>query len=276
MARAALVACLALGAAGMRGDPSEIIIFNKVTDAGKAHPPPTTQKPASYLLYLAGYREGGTFMGGEAEKAPPVAKVRGVILDALSSQHYRSVTRSTRTPPELLIVAHWGYSGASDDASDPDSDPVSFSGADPQALVGGEKVDKLELTSIKRAELMDAAHEDRFFVVLSVYDFAAYTAKDPRKRSKILLWQSRMSVPMNRTSLAGVLPILIRQAAPHFGHETDEPLQIRVDSIPRGTVDVGPVTEVNDQPDGRDTPAPSSPTPAPAAPVKVKETRPNP
>lgn len=75
--------------------------------------------------------------------------------------------------------------------------------------------------------------EERFFVVLLAYDYRTMKKGTPPK----LLWTSRLSIRATGNLFSTSVPVLIRTAAPYFGHDLDD--LIKDDHAPEGDVDIG-------------------------------------
>ena len=141
--------------------------------------------------------------------------------------------------PSLILAIHWGYMNPEiEDFGAPD-DPtqkVFFNQNQMLALVGGNTLNNLDL-DFEREEVMQGAEQDRYFVVVSAYDFAPYA----RSHKKILLWQAKMSVPSNGVIFEQVLGPLVQVGGPMFGRETTRPKMVMAPVTPEGKVEVGPL-----------------------------------
>jgi hypothetical protein len=118
------------------------------------------------------------------------------------------------------------------------------------ALVAGNTLNNISALSFEREDILQAAQDDRYFALLSAYDFAA--AKEKKKK---LLWQAKMSTPSNRVSLAEVIGSMIAAGGPHFGRETKRPESVAKPIAKEGKVEVGTPTVVPDT-DKAKTPPP--------------------
>jgi hypothetical protein len=102
------------------------------------------------------------------------------------------------------------------------------------ALVAGNTLKNIGIFDFKRDDVVQAARDERYFVVVSAYDFAA--AKEKKKK---LLWQAKLSTPSNGVSLAEVLPSMISAGGPHFGRETKLPELVNAPLAKEGKVEIG-------------------------------------
>lgn len=260
LSRFGLIALLALGtAASLRaglfgfGAPNDtdVNVVVDLTEDGKKLTPPTKEKPAFYYPVLAGFREEGSLVAGE--KSPPKNSVAKLLAKALASQHYYVV--GPKTPaPTIILVFHWGYMNPQvDDTGDPDNPQTIFwNQKEMLALVAGNTLKNIGALSFEREDILQAARDDRYFVIVSAFDFAA--AKEKKKK---LLWQAKMSTPSNRVSLAEVIPGLITAGAPHFGRETERPKAITAPLNKEGKVEIGTAVVVPDAEKPKPQPAPA-------------------
>jgi hypothetical protein len=140
-----------------------------------------------------------------------------------------------------------------DDTGDPDNPQTIFwNQKEMLALVAGNTLKNIGALSFEREDILQAARDDRYFVIVSAFDFAA--AKEKKKK---LLWQAKMSTPSNRVSLAEVIPGLITAGAPHFGRETERPKAITAPLNKEGKVEIGTAVVVPDVEKPKPQPAPA-------------------
>lgn len=227
--------------AGFFGPPKDVDVNVVVdlTDDGRKVAPPSREHPAFYYPVLAGYREMGALVAGE--KSPPPTPVAHLLAKALAAQHYFVVGPKT-SAPSLILVFHWGYMNPQVDDVGTDDEPqqVFWNQREMLALVAGNTLGNLGL-SFERDDVLQAARDDRYFVMVSAYDFEA--AKQKKKK---LLWQAKMSTPSNRVALADVLPAMIATGGPHFGRETERPKSIAAPIVREGKVEIGTPTVVDE------------------------------
>ncbi len=232
---------------GVRNDVDVNVVVD-MTEEGRKLAPPTKEKPTFYFPVLAGYREEGALVAGE--KSPPPTAVAKLFAKALAAQNYYVVGPKTGAPT-IILVFHWGYMNPKiDDTGDPDNPQTIFwNQKEMLALVAGNTLGNLGAFSFDREDILQAAKDDRYFAVLSAYDFAA--AKEKKKK---LLWQAKMSTPSNRVSLAEVIGSMIAAGGPHFGRETKRPESVAKPIAKEGKVEVGTAVIVPDAPDKAKTP----------------------
>jgi hypothetical protein len=224
------------------GKPTDtnVNVIVDMTDEGKKVAPPTREKPAFYYPVVAGYREEGAIVAGE--KKPPDNPVSHLLAKALAAQNYYVV--GTRTPaPTLLLVFHWGYMNPQiDESLDPDNPQKTFwNEREMLALVAGNTLKNVSQFGFEREDILQAARDERYFVIVSAYDFKAATGK-----KKVLLWRAKMSTPSTSVSLAEVIPAMITAGGPRFGRETRLPESVTAAIAKEGKVEIGTPTVVKD------------------------------
>lgn len=242
--------CAALPA--FASDPQcEVNVNVAMTEAGKKVEPPTLAKPAYYFPVVAGYREEGAKVAGETK--PPVTTVVHLLAKTLAQEHYFVISKA-HPQPDILLAFHWGYMNPEiDDMGDPENpQKVFYNQNEMLALVGGQTLGMLDLNFEKEA-VMQGAEDDRYFIVVSAYDFAA-----AKQHKKVLLWQARMSTPSVGVTLGEVLPSLIASGGPMFGRETIRPKWIDMPIAREGHVEIG-TPEFKNYVDAPANPPPAAP-----------------
>jgi hypothetical protein len=219
---------------------TDVNVIVDMTDEGRKVAPPTKDQPAFYYPLLAGYREEGALVAGE--KSPPPTPIAKLLGKALAAQHYFVV--GAKTPaPTLLLVFHWGYMNPKiDDFGDPDNpQPLFWNEKEMLALVAGNTLKNVGVFGFERQDILQAARDERYFVIVSAYDY-----KSAAEKKKVLLWRAKMSTPSNRVTLAEVIPGLIAAGGPRFGRETRLPESVTAPIAKEGTVEVGTPTVVKE------------------------------
>lgn len=240
-------------AAAWFGPPKEtqVAVNVDLTPEGRKVSPPSPGHPVYYFPLLGGYRELGAIVAGEKKPAPDA--VAHLVAKALASSGY-FVASQKHPSPSLLLVINWGYLNPETDESGApgESTKTIFNEGQMLALVGGANFGGYYY-DFGREDIIQAAHENRYFVVVSAYDFEA-----ARKHKKVPLWHARMSVASDGVELAQVLPAMVNTGARHFGRETSRPELIFAPIDRTGTVEIGTPRVVPD------TPPAAAPSPAPA------------
>lgn len=216
---------------------------------GKGFVPPTPKDPVYYYPLVAGWTEKGALVAGETK--PPTKPVVHQLARALADQGYLVIDRE-HPVPTLLLVLHWGYVNPEfSDLGTPDSsEPTIYNRKEMIALLGGHTLGMLDL-DFEREAVIQGASENRYFVSISAYDFAA-----AREKKKVLLWSTRMSTPSDGVRIAEVLPGLISRGAPFIGRETIRPAWVAAPLAREGIVEIGTPRVV---PDGAKETPPSPP-----------------
>ncbi|MSU68365.1 MAG: hypothetical protein CK548_08750 [Opitutia bacterium] len=230
---------------------ADVNVVVDMTEAGRKISPPTKEKPAFYYPVLAGYRESGSLVAGE--KSPPPTPVAKLLAKALAAQHY--YVMGTKTPaPTLILVFHWGYMNPQIDDTGDDENPqqIFWNQKEMLALVAGNTVKNVGAFGSDREDILQNMRDDRYFVIVSAYDFDA-----AKEKKKVLLWQAKMSTPSNRVSLAEVIPSMITAGGPRFGRETKLPESVTAPLAKEGKVEVGTPVVVPDGPDKAKKPEPA-------------------
>jgi len=234
-----------------RADRSrDVIVYSYVTEAGQKLTPPTADHPATYLLIPGGYVEEGDKVAGE--KTIAREKVNQFVRNALAAAHYQGVNikkmdvfqgeLGAKFPPsynparddskqlDYIIVYHWGYQNpeAVDLGSDMSDESQAanrlvFNQAQMIALVAGGSFDKLTPGFSDYNDIIQAANENRYLVVISAFSPGAYLNHN---RQKKLLWRAQMSLNSDGTTQEESMPALVSASVPYLGRATDIPQQV--------------------------------------------------
>jgi len=246
---------------------ADVIVYSRVTADGRKHPAPAADHPAFYVLVEGGYREAGQLVHGE--HSPPAAVVEKLVRRALAGEGYQGAT--TRSPRiDMFIVYHWGYinpvvvstfeEGRVNPRNPGEQPPLIehkqiLNDQQMLGLLGVAALDdKHFATDAQVRAIAQAAGDDRYFVVLSAYDWNAITHKQ-----RVLLWRAMMSLPTAGTDLAESLPALVQAGAPYFGRETGLPQHVAETLVPPGKVEIGPTRVEGYLPAGAAAPAAPGP-----------------
>ena len=207
---------------------------------------PTPDHPAYYVAYDAGYIEAGDPIGGE--EPAPAATVAQALRATLASQNYLPASA-----PSLLIVYHWGVIR-------PDSHQIRDTfNIQPNlkariALVSpSRQAGEIENYILERRmgrispafrvpnflpsperDLLDLAQDDRYFVIVSAYDFAALTRRETK-----LLWRLKVSTRSPGESMTEALPAMLSGGAPYFGRHLTDMLTLKPPLFPAGLAATG-------------------------------------
>jgi hypothetical protein len=131
-----------------------------------------------------------------------------------------------------------------------------FNQSEMLGLVAGNTLGNLDRYS--ELEVVEKADQDRYFLMLSAYDFEAYR----KSRKLVLLWQAKMSAPSDSLAqFSDVLTALVWAGGPYFGRETTRPKTFMLPVTPEGHVEIGKL----ETKDFSVAPPPAQPASAPAS-----------
>jgi hypothetical protein len=220
------------------------------TPAGRRLDRPALGKPVYYYPLLGGYQALGASPAGD-DPTPPPLEVAHLVAVELARQGYLATHAVPdgghlvlAPPPTLVIAVHWGRLHPVIDAP---ADPAVGGGRyynenQMLALVGGDSIQDL-LLGFGREQIMHEAEQNRYFVVVTAFDYHAAR----KSHQRVQLWQAKMSVPTNGVTLTEVLPAMVRAGGPLFGRETKQPQTLFVPLAPAGKVEIGSPTVTDDQ-----------------------------
>lgn len=235
-----IVGLLAAGGIGLlagcagRALPPQVVVVGDLSALGKQLPVPDADHPVYYYPLPVGFKEMGATYAGE--KPPPSkSEVCRTIALALAKQHYLLGTAAH--PPQQLLVLWWGSMNPEITDMGGSGDPmdrVFFNEREMLALVGAYKLQQPFGGQVD--DVKAAAQEDRYFVVIMAYDFAAAV-----QHQKKLLWMAKMSTAAVGTDLAAVIPALVASGAPAFGRDTQPDIVDSSTVLKEGTVKLAPL-----------------------------------
>ncbi|HUL52601.1 MAG TPA: hypothetical protein VLT83_04225 [Opitutaceae bacterium] len=194
---------------------------------------PAAGQSVSYVAYDAGYIEAGDPIGGE--KPPAASTISQALRAALASQNY--LPAETPAAPALLLVYHWGllnrdsYQNRTSFKLQPNLKarialvaPKFYAERIEQDLIDRRQPLPLHIPILDPVErdLLQLIGDNRYFVIVSAYDFASVT-----KSAAKLLWRVRLSTRSPGVSMDAALPTLIQGGAPYFGRNLKDMETIR-------------------------------------------------
>ncbi len=115
-------------------------------------------------------------------------------------------------------------------------------------------INRFRESSAKNEFLLEQVGGDAYFVLVSAYPAAAL-----EKNRRVLLWRTKMIVSADGISENDSLPTLINAAAPIFGRDMTEPATLTLRSLPEGSVKLGPLKFLEEEPDAPTLPAGDGP-----------------
>jgi hypothetical protein len=197
----------------------EVTVYAYTTPAGKRMPSPGLERPARCLLVAGGRRELGHSRRGLVPA--PHEGVDPLVRAALQVNHYPGVRKGEA--PELVVAYHWGVANPELAGDRSGMDDILINEQQMLALVGGAALTGVELET-ERARIIAAAMEERYFLVVSAYDFAT-TAKS---KKRLLLWRAQMSLPAAGHGEERALSFLAAAGGSLFGRDTTFPRRIEI------------------------------------------------
>jgi len=222
----------------------QINLVGDMYSPGRDVPHPTPDKPVYYFplspatlseapssLALARHRRPenhGTRSGDRARR--PRLSCNAGNRSARESWNHGARRRDAAghrqgalAPPSLLLVFSWGSLrpeklGVGDDFTS-NSPPPVLNQNQMIGLTAGKNFDSIVDFGTRTEEIWEGVQDDRFFVMVSAYDFVAYN----QNHKKVLLWVTKMSLPAAGVTMAEVMPALVKAGGPLFGRETTGP-----------------------------------------------------
>ncbi len=245
----------------------QMSLVGDMYDEGRKLTHPTREQPVYYFPVVLGFAELGAKIAGD--KPPPAKGIVHELALALAVQGYRvsreievpapagSATatppaahaKALEPPPSLILVFSWG--SLRPEKMDVNADvmdstpPVVLNQNQMLGLIAGKNFDSIVDFSSRTQEIWSGVQDDRYFVMISAYDFNAYQ----QQHKKVRLWVAKVSVPADGENMAEVLPALIKTGGAIFGHETIGPTVLDVPTVREGRVEIGtPVVVPNGKP----------------------------
>ena len=252
----ALLFAAVLPAAALGAPVWNINLVGDMYQDGRNVTHPTPDKPAYYFPVVGGYQELGTKDTGL--QPPPAKDIVHALAAALAREGYlvsqeinvpakggAPAAKALSPPPSLVLVFHWGYLNAEkfDTSADVMSSSQSTTVINRDKILGltsGKNLDSIVDFGLQTQTIMEGIVDDRFFVMISAYDFDAYN----QQHKKVRLWVAKLSVLSAGTTMTEALPALIKNGGTVFGRETMGPKTVDVPMAPAGRVEIGTPTVV--------------------------------
>jgi hypothetical protein len=209
----------ALRADAPRGKKLYAMVVSERTDVGPKDKAPDTVEPFSYVAVDGGYIESGDPVAGE--KPPTSAQVAEAFRDGLAAAHH---TVGTTSDPALVLVYNWGVIRKDSFQIAPNNDVTPNHRARLNLVAPSRTVDRVasdvvnrryrmpSYMTIEERDALTYAQDDRYFVVVAAYDYAALL-----RGESVLRWRTRLSAATNSGSMDVVIPALIRNGAGFLG-----------------------------------------------------------
>ncbi len=230
--------------------------FNLVGDMyneGRGLHHPTPDKPVYYFPIVRGLSHLGAKNAGDPD--PSSKEIVHHLALALAREGYRVSSeidvpgkgKALQPSPALILVFYWGSINPDtlDDGDASNTNPAAILNQDQMiSMTAGKQTSNLGDWGLQTEAVMQGIHDDRYFVMVSAYDFATYN----QQHKKIKLWVAKLSVPSQGTTMAEVFPELIKTGAQIFGRETSGPKILDVPVAREGRVEIGTPTVKEDAP----------------------------
>ncbi len=192
---------------------------------------PVQDQGRTAAVYDGGYIDAGDPIAGD--RAPSAAEVGQAVRSALQADGFRPTEHGVS--PDLLIVYHWGVirqgRGGRAGVSSLDNLYRARLYLTAPARVANDiesSVNRHQTVNwtAERQEAFQLAHDDRYFVIVSAYDYAALD-----KSQRVLLWQTRISSRATGPSMQEILPSLIAAGSDYFGRNSDTAIDRQVSLV---------------------------------------------
>lgn len=221
--------------------PPEVIVVGDLTKIGRQEGRvPDAANPVYYVPMTPGYPPPKDAPKPEG-KQPTKEEVMARVIAVLAKRHY--LVAGPGHPPEQAISIWWGTADpelenfGTDDAAEEES----FNQRGMVALVGSDK--KQELMSWHSKDLRSAQRQERHYVIVMAFDYAAAL-----KKQKKVLWITRMSTPSSSGDLTEVLAALVTTGGSAFGRDA-KPAWVDTGKAREGTVNIAPLEVKETLPD---------------------------
>jgi len=209
--------------ASQKNPTAGYIVVTEMTDAGRALPAPSLEKPVYYLAHYMGQHDAGAVSSGTNQMSSSWLQK---AIDTTLAAHGCFPAGTEHEPTQLLIFM-WGAQDKIELPADAADNKTLLSRA---KAIGGQKFADQYAQALKKNDLPRfAARDDAtgtlvrevqsecHFLIVSAVDVAAL-----KKNTRKLLWTTRIStLPKDNSVEATAMSIgIIDHAAYFFGRET--------------------------------------------------------
>jgi len=228
------------------GGKMDMTVVAEYGDPSLAQSPPDAGHPAYYVAYDGGYIEAGDPIAGE--RPPAAAALARALAAALASQHFLPAVPGTA--PSLVLVYHWGRLGR--DSFQIRQSPWTLQPnllarvalvtpkkyesrieqdlIDHRSPVGGH----IPILDVTERDLLQMIADNRYFVVVSAYDYPSVAQRDAR-----LAWRLKLSTPTPGVAMDEALMTLLQGGAAYAGRNLTATQSTRATMAPGGGADGG-------------------------------------
>jgi len=237
-----LTAIIGLGLSAVSADASgniEMAVVAEQSGVQLLAAVPSPDTPVYYVALDGGYIEAGDPIANE--NPPGAAAVAQALQRELAEVRYQPATGPAT--PTLLFIYHWGLlcrdSHASENGNTIDPNlharlSLITTGSQDRAIetyiLDRELTGRINpafrsplFLNFPERDALSLSHDDRYFVVLSAYDFRSVSQRQPN-----LLWRVKMSTLGVGVSMADALPTLLHGGAPFLGRNLSSFQDVRV------------------------------------------------
>jgi len=232
-----LALSLVLRSISVAEQPLELLVVAERGSSAVSRPADVL--PVTYLSCDAGLIEAGDPVAGEM---PPTATdFRANLQASLAAQGYQPVSESGT--PSILLTCHWGSLRRSSYRQSPswEIDPnlrarLELVATPSQAGMienhflrekFGAQLNKNypapAILSLELINILNRANDDRYFVIVTAYDYSAITRQETK-----LLWRVRLSARDSHASMKTALPTMLRGGQAFFGTQEADTKTISV------------------------------------------------
>ena len=225
----AVIGTLGIGAAPTAAGRSlQMVVIAEQPDAQLSATAPSPNHLVHYVALDGGYIEAGDPIANE--HPPGAAAVAKALQRVLASLGCQPATGAAT--PTLAFIYHWGLLNRDSLAvrNGPMIDPnlharlslVTTSHQDGEIennLIDNRLLGRNNtafrsplILSIRERDALELSHDDRYFAVLSAYDYSSLSRHQPK-----LLWRVKMSTRSVGASMADALPTLLQGGAQYLG-----------------------------------------------------------
>ncbi|HTX64441.1 MAG TPA: hypothetical protein VMD31_01605 [Opitutaceae bacterium] len=227
------------------GGKMDMAVVAEFGDPSLAPAAPSAEHPAYYVAYDGGYIEAGDPIAGE--RPPTAGAVARNLAATLASQHYLAATPGIA--PSLVLVYHWGrlnrdsYQLRTSTRLQPNLlarialvTPREYGRRIEEDLLDRRQPvgTQFPILDITERNLLQLVADNRYFVVVSAYDFGSVTQGAAK-----LAWRLKASTRSAGVGMNEALAALLRGGAPFLGRNLSQTQLLRTPLAPEGAGGAG-------------------------------------
>jgi hypothetical protein len=202
---------------------------------------PTTDPKTTKLLIMVYWgttrpaesdaNSSSTHLAIEANQRQSNARI--ALKDAASASEIRSAQRDLMAANDELLTANIGIQAENQRREDADMRTATLLGYDSWWIATNAAMDGSPLGR-RKADLKLELENDRYFVVLSAFDYQTLVSKKKMK----FLWEVRFSIREQSNQFDKSLASMAAGAAKYFGRDSNG---LHHDDVPEGRIEIGDV-----------------------------------